>query len=90
MALSRKTQSASDMEGDLRDQLVQFPDFSDGASEAKKKGCNTATVMVQGWWSDWGWNWAFLTLGWGLSYSTTDFHFAEYVIHSLKSWVVLP
>lgn len=56
MALSRKTQSASDMEGDLRDQLVQFPDFSDGASEAKKKGCNTATVMVQGWWSDWGWN----------------------------------
>ena len=34
MALSRKTQSASDMEGDLRDQLVQFPDFSDGASEA--------------------------------------------------------
>lgn len=39
------------------------PPFIDEDTEAEKKECNMATVMAYGWWSDWGWNLAFLTLG---------------------------
>ncbi|KAJ8796231.1 hypothetical protein J1605_018028 [Eschrichtius robustus] len=40
--------AATDLEGELRDQLVQFPHFIDEDTEAEKKGCNMATVMAYG------------------------------------------